>query len=160
MGTTASKKVHQGDNESNTLVQNPNSFVEKSSGFHMIEIHLPSLGMSMTAFIVLLLLFAALFAAYRRYVRKQEQRRILHAYYRRGLTTDEIEFRGSNTSSFQGNRVIRQPNFAPPQPPLPRIPRRTFREQREEPPRYSRSSTTQEGQSRGRVSCPCSDSER
>lgn len=152
MGSSASKKtVHQGDSQENTLVQNPHSFVEKSSGFHIIEVHMPSVGFSMTAFVIALIIFAALFAAYRRFVRKQEQRRILTAYYRRsGIPTVGFPGLGQQLPRFT------PPPFAP--PPAPPLPRRNGLPLGDDPPpRYQR--VPRHHMPRSRESCPCSDNE-
>lgn len=152
MGAKSSKQVQQGDRESNTLVQNPNSFVEKSSGFHMVEIHLPSVGISTFMFIVLLIVFVVLFMTYRRWVRKQEQRRILQAYYRRGQGQEDMV--GLGLQAMQ-RRVLQPPSFAPPLPPLPRRNHQQGRRPyHDSPPRYSR---TQENP---RSSGNCSDEDR
>lgn len=143
MGSTTSKKaVQQGDRETNTLTQNPNSFVEKSSGFHLVEIHAPSVGYSTTVILVVLALVATAFVLYRRYIKKQEQRRILTAYYRR---SQNVPF--STAIVPQAIPMRRPPTWAPPPPPTGRF----YQAASTQPPR---------GRNFSRHSCPtCSETE-
>lgn len=90
MGAKQAKSVQQGDRETNTLIQDPRSHIEKSSGFHMFEIHLPSASFSVITTLLVMLCVAAIYAWWRRYTRRQEQRRILSAYYRRGNAQMEL----------------------------------------------------------------------
>ena len=84
MGARQSSIDHQkGDRQVNTVIKNPHINRETSTGFHMIKFHVPSATFSMFTVLFLVLVMAAIFFAYRRYVRKQEQRRILTAVYRR-----------------------------------------------------------------------------
>ena len=78
MGNSASRKIsHQtGDKDQNQLIQNPYTVQEHSSGFHILELHVPSAGFTLAVVIFMLLIAAYL---YKRWNANGQQPRVRRA---------------------------------------------------------------------------------
>jgi len=68
--------------EEKTAVVNekPQIIVEKSTGFHMVELHLPSMGVSFVALLTVLILGIVLYKAYSQYKKHRLRRRQQRQY--------------------------------------------------------------------------------
>lgn len=75
MGKPNSKPKESGTDQHNTLQDHPVTIVQESSGFHMFELHLPSMGFSFFAVFIILLVMYVAFKVYRHYLKSRDARR-------------------------------------------------------------------------------------
>lgn len=73
--------------------EQPQIIVEKSTGFHMVELHVPSMGVSFVALLVVLILGIAIYKAYNRYRKHRHRRRQLRLQGGQLLPTSYPPFR-------------------------------------------------------------------
>ena len=67
-------KPKESTKETNTLVEGPQT-ITRSSGFHLVEIHLPSVGVSLLALALLVLVVFLVVISYRKFQRRFAARR-------------------------------------------------------------------------------------
>ena len=69
MGSSASKKVG-GDETTNTLIHNPKtSSMTENGGFHLFEIHLPTVGFSMATLLCIIFVAGIALLCYKKFVK-------------------------------------------------------------------------------------------
>ena len=71
MGGNSSKKATTKTNN----VEKPKILIEKSTGFHMVELHIPSMGFSVVTLLIIILVGIVAFKLYLRYKKSRQRRR-------------------------------------------------------------------------------------
>ncbi len=77
MGNGESSEEEKKEDKSPVIDQS-RKVTEVSTGFHVMEVHMPTLGMGLTWLIILLMLIIAAILLYRRYVRRWNRRQSSH----------------------------------------------------------------------------------
>jgi len=127
MGGSESKdqQSQQGDRESNEFINHPKIYTEKSSGFHIFELHVPLMGLGLIMIIIIIMAVFFLLKHLRKRALSAHRRRHLEAFYQHQLggygPLGSMAYpdapRGEQLEMLPMGRSLWQP--LPPFPPFP-----------------------------------------